>query len=62
MSTPTEDRQFLLMCAVAVWMILRIVATVLGLAPWSWWIVVAMCCSAWAFVAWGHLEDANINQ
>lgn len=58
MSSPTSDRQFVLGSVVSVWMILRIGATVLGLAPWSWWIVVAMLAIAWAFVAWGHVGDA----
>lgn len=58
MSTPTEDRQFLLMCILGAWMFLRIIATVLGVVPWSWWIIVAMFFCAWAFVAWGHIEAA----
>ena len=56
-TTPTEDRQFLLMCLMAAWTILRIAGTVLGVIPWSWWIVVAMFTIAWALVAWGHLEE-----
>lgn len=57
MSTATEDRQFLLMCLVAAWTILRIAGTVLGAIPWSWWIIVAVFFLAWAFVAFGHQED-----
>lgn len=56
MSTPTEDRQFLLMCLVGAWIILRIAGTVLGVIPWSWWIIVAMVFCAWAFVAFGNPE------
>ena len=58
MSTPTSDRQFLLMCLVGAWIILRIAGTVLGVIPWSWWIIVAMGFCAWAFVAWGYVEEA----
>ena len=58
MSTPTEDLQFLLMCLVCAWTILRIAGTVLGAIPWSWWIIVAMFFLAWAFVAFGNPEDA----
>jgi hypothetical protein len=57
MSTPTEDRQFLLMSLVAAWTILRIAGTVLGVIPWSGWIIVAMAFCAWAFVAFGNPEE-----
>lgn len=57
MSTPTEDRQFLFMCLVTAWTILRIAGTVLGVIPWSWWIIVALFFCAWAFVAFGNPEE-----
>lgn len=57
MSTATEDRQFLLMCLVCAWTILRIAGTVLGVIPWSWWVIVAMVCCSWAFVAFGNPEE-----
>lgn len=58
MSTPTSDRQFIFWCVVFAWTLLRIIATVLGLVPWSWWIIVAVFFAAWAFVAWGNVEEA----
>lgn len=57
MTTQNEDRQFLFICLVAAWTILRIGATVLGAIPWSWWIIVAMFFCAWAFVAFGTPEE-----
>lgn len=58
MSTPTEDRQFLFMSLVAAWTLLRIAATVLGVVPWSGWIIVAVFAVVSAFVAFGNPEEA----
>lgn len=57
MSTPTSDRQFLLMCFVGAWTILRIAIAVLGVIPWYWWIIVAMAACVSAFVAFGNPEE-----
>lgn len=58
MSTPTQDRQFLLMSILGGWIGLRIVAAMIGLAPWSAWVGVAFGVTVLAFGVWiGTLED-----
>lgn len=58
MSTPTQDRQFLLMSILGGSTGLRIVAAMIGLAPWSDWVGVAFGVTVLAFGVWiGTLED-----
>ena len=57
-STLHSDAQFLSICLLAIWMLVRLVLAILGPLPWSGWILVAGFFISWAFFAWGNLEDA----
>lgn len=52
MTTQTEDLQFTLMTILGASMGLRIIATIVGVAPWSGWITIAMVATVLAFSVW----------
>lgn len=59
MSTPTEDRQFLMLSFLLMWSGVRIIATLLGVWPWSGWIITAMLAIGLAFIMWMNNLEAT---